>query len=372
MKNLKMNWKYLLILVFAICWNLDAQSPGWSMFRGNLQQTGVSDASLNGNLEPVWTYELSGGIETTAAISGGTVFLGSLDGTFVALDLNTGKEKWKYQAGDEIKSSAAVNGNTVYFGDEKGTFHALDTSSGQKKFTFQAEAAIPASPMIYQDHILVGSYDQYLYCLKPDGSVHWKLETEGYIHGTPAISNGNAYVAGCDGFLRIIQITDGSEKQKLKLGAYVGASPAIHQERLYVGTFGNQFLGVDLKQLKISWQYENPAARFPFYSSPAVTARAVYVGGRDKLMHSFDAQTGKELWSFPAKSRVESSPVISGNTVYFGTVGGQIYGLATDSGKTIWEYDAAEAVVASPAIAEGKMVIGTKGGVLYCFGGSQS
>ena len=363
-----MRWKYLVLLVFAVCWNLNGQTVDWTVFRGNVQQTGVTPAKLPPQLAPVWTYQMDGGIETTAAISGGSVYLGSLDGTFVALDLNSGKEKWKYQASDEIKSSAAVYKGTIYFGDEKGTLHALNADSGQKKFTFQAEAGISASPTVYQDHIIVGSYDNYLYCLRQDGSVHWKSETEGYIHGTPAISNGNVLIAGCDGFLRTIKIADGSEIQKVRLGAYVGASPSVVQDKLYVGTFGNQVLGVDLKQGKVLWQYENPDGQFPFYSSPAVTNRAVYVGGRDKFFHALDTQTGKEIWRFPAKSRVESSPAISGNTVYFGTVGGQIYGLSTDSGKVQWEYDAAEAVVSSPAIVEGKLVIATKGGTLYCFG----
>ena len=367
-----MNWKYLLTLVFAVCWSLHAQTPDWPSFRGNMQQTGVTTARLPEQMQPVWTYQLEGGIETTAAIAGGAVYLGSLDGSFVALDLVSGKEKWKYQATDEIKSSAAVAGNTVYFGDEKGTFHAIDAGSGAKKFTFQTEAGIPGSPTIYQDHVMVGSYDQNLYCLKPDGSLHWKIETEGYIHGTPAIWNGSAFVAGCDGYLRKIQISDGSEKEKLRLGAYVGASPAVSKERLFVGTFGNQFLSVDLKQNKVLWSYENPEGRFPFYSSAAVTERVVYVGGRDKFLHALDSQSGKLLWKFPSKSRVESSPVISGNTVYFGTVGGQVYGLAADSGKVRWQYDVADAVVSSPAIVEGKMIIGTKGGTLYCFGSRSS
>jgi outer membrane protein assembly factor BamB len=367
-----MRWKYLLILVFAACWSLYGQSSDWSVFRGNPQQTGVSQSKLDGKLSPVWTYQLEGDIETTAAIAGGVVFLGSLDGTFVAVDLASGKERWKYKATDEIKSSAAVAGNTVYFGDERGTFHAVDAGSGKKQFTFQTEAGIPGAPIVYQDHILIGSYDQNLYCLKPDGTLHWKVETEGYIHGTPAIWNGNALVAGCDGFLRTIQLSDGAEKQTLKLGAYVGASPAVSRERLFVGTFGNEFLGVDLKQNKVMWRYENPEGRFPFYSSPAVTDRAVYVGGRDKYMHALDPGSGKLIWKFAAKSRVESSPVVSGNTVYFGTVGGQVYGLAADSGKVVWQYDVAEAVVSSPAIVDQKMVIGTKGGMLYCFGAGSS
>jgi outer membrane protein assembly factor BamB len=363
-----MKWKSFLLLVLLIAWNLSAQSPDWPCFRGNPLQTGVTNANLAEQLAPVWTYLLDGGLEATAAIAGNAVYAGSSDGTFVSLNLDTGKENWKYQAGDEIKSSPAVDRGVVYFGDEKGTLHALDTLTGQKKFTFQADAAITASPAIYEDHILVGSYDQNLYCLKPDGAVSWKAETAGYVNGTPAIWNGNAVVTGCDGFVRLIQISDRVEKHKIKVGNYIGASPAIYGDHAYFGTFGNQVLSVDLKQFKVSWQYENPEAHFPYYSSAAVTSTGVYIGGRDKYLHALNPETGKELWKFLAKSKVDSSPVVSGDKVFFGTVGGQVFGLAADSGKVVWQYDAADPVVSSPAVVEGKLVIGTKNGTLLCFG----
>jgi len=363
-----MNWKPFLLIVLLLTWNLCAQSSDWPCFRGNPLQTGVSGTTLADDLQPVWSYQLEGGLESSAAISENTVYIGSLDGKFVALNLETGKENWNYQAGDEIKSSPAVDHGTVFFGDEKGTLHALDAESGQKKFTFQADAAITASPAIYEDRILVGSYDQNLYCLKPDGSLQWKVETAGYINGTPAVWNGNVVVAGCDGFLRIIQISDGTETHKIKIGNYVGASPAISGDHAIIGTFGNQVMSVDLKRYRISWQYENPRDHFPFYSSAAVTDHAVFIGGRDKLLHALDPETGKAHWTFNAKSRIDSSPVISGEKVYFGTTGGLLFGLAANSGKVVWQYDATDSVLSSPAIANGKLVIGTKNGTLFCFG----
>ena len=56
----------------------------------------------------------------------------------------------------------------------------------------------------------------------------------------------------------------------------------------------------------MAWRYEHPESRkFPYYSSAAVGAKVVVVGGRDKLVHALDPATGKELWSFetPAPGR---------------------------------------------------------------------
>ncbi len=155
---------------------------------------------------------------------------------------------------------------------------------------------------------------------------------------------------------------------KIDLQAYVAASPAIRDNRAYVGTFENQVLCVDMKKAKILWQYENPRRNFAFYSSAAVNERLVIIGGRDKLLHALNRETGQKVWTFATKSRVDSSPVIATDRVVFASKSGVIYVLSLDSGKELWQFDTASSIAASPSLAQGKLVIGTEDGLLYCFG----
>ncbi len=346
-----------------------ASSDDWLSFRGNPQLTGVATGELPENLELLWIFEAEDAIESTAAIATGTVYVGSLDGYLYAINLENGGLKWKYQASGEIKSSPTVFGNVVYFGDGMGVFHAVDTETGESRWTFETEAEIISSANVAQDRLLFGSYDQFLYCLSAeDGSLVWKFETEGYVHGTPAIVNGAVVISGCDGYLRLINIADGVEQQKIGLGDYVAASPAILNNRAYAGTFGNQVLCAGLEGSEILWQYEHPERHFPFYASAAVTADIVVIGGRDKMVHALEPQTGKLLWTYPAKSRVDSSPVIVDERVFFGTVGGELAALDLNSGEKVWDFVSGASIIASPSVAAGKLVIGADDGRIYCFG----
>ena len=341
----------------------------WLSFRGNPQLTGVATVELPENLELLWTFETEDGIESTAAIAAGTVYVGTLDGYLYAINLENGGLKWKYQASSEIKSSPTVFSDMVYFGDGMGVFHAVDAPTGESRWTFETEAEIISSANVAQDRLLFGSYDQFLYCLSAkDGSLVWKFETEGYVHGTPAIVNGAVVISGCDGYLRVINIADGLERQKIGLGDYVAASPAIWNNRAYAGTFGNQVLCAGLENSEILWQYEHPERHFPFYASVAVTADTVVIGGRDKMVHALESQTGQPLWTYPAKSRVDSSPVIVGERVFFGTIGGELVALNINSGKKVWEFVIGAAIIASPSVAAGKLIIGADDGRIYCFG----
>ena len=87
--------------------------------------------------------------------------------------------------------------------------------TGEPRWTFEAEAEIISSANIVQERLLFGSYDQFLYCLSAeDGSLVWKFETEGYVHGTPATVNGAVVISGCDGYLRLINIADGVQSNR--------------------------------------------------------------------------------------------------------------------------------------------------------------
>ena len=363
---------FYIFLSYILIYSIEqsqASADDWLSFRGNPQLTGVATGELPGNLELLWAFETEDAIESTAAIVSETVYVGSLDGYLYAINLENGGLKWKYQVSSEIKSSPTVFGNVVYFGDGMGVFHAVDAQTGESRWTFETEAEIISSTNVAQDRLLFGSYDQFLYCLSAkDGSLVWKFETEGYVHGTPAIVNGAVVVSGCDGYLRIINIANGVEQQKIALGDYVAASPAILNNRAYAGTFGNQVLCAGLASSEILWGYEHPERHFPFYASAAVTTDLLVIGGRDKMVHALNSQTGEPLWTYPAKSRVDSSPVIVGERVFFGTVGGELVGLHLNSGEKVWEFVVGAAMIASPSVVDGKLVIGADDGRIYCFG----
>jgi outer membrane protein assembly factor BamB len=85
-------------------------------------------------------------------------------------------------------------------------------------------------------------------------------------------------------------------------------------------------------------------------------------------VHCLNAQTGKLMWEFVTKSRVESSPAVVGDRVYVGSNDGRFYVLNVATGAKVWEFNAGGPLSASPAVAEGRIVIGTQDGKLYCFG----
>jgi outer membrane protein assembly factor BamB len=194
------------------------------------------------------------------------------------------------------------------------------------------------------------------------------VKTKAQVHATAAVANGLAYISGCDGILRAIRVTNGSEAYVVEIGSYTGASPALEGQMAYVGTFNNEVFGLNLQTRRSVWKYEHPERKFPFYSTAAVSGGRIYVGGRDKMLHALDAKTGKAAWTFLTKARVDSSPVIADGRVIFGSNDGNVYFVDAVTGKQTYQFTAGAAVSSSPALSGDKVIVSAQDGKIYCLG----
>ncbi|GJM25119.1 MAG: hypothetical protein DHS20C16_15340 [Phycisphaerae bacterium] len=340
------------------------------MFRGDSLQTGVSNSKFPNKPTVKWSYSVQDAAFTSAAaIAEKSVFVGDDMGTFLALDFATGKLRWKIDIGDSvpITSSPTVHEGVVYFGDEAGNLRALNVKDGSARWTFKTDGSIVSGVNLAGDRLVFGSYDCNLYCLeKSTGKLKWKFQTDDKIHGTPAIVKDRVLVAGCDSKMHVVDLAKGTERSAISLGSVSGSSAAVHGPRAFIGTYGNEVIGVDWHKSEVIWRFENPDRQFPFVASAALTEKLLIIGGRDKTVHGLNKETGKSVWSFDAKGRVEGSAVLAGNVAIVGTQRGILFGIDATTGKEAWRFEAGESITASPAVAHDRIVIGTDDGILYC------
>ena len=400
----------------------------WTSFRGGPALRGARTGEISANPKLLWVYDAQIEMVSTAAIVGDSVVVGSSDGVLaLALDApKKGKLLWKHPTEAAVQSSPSVRGGRVYFGDDYGKFWALDLKTGKKVWHFENEGGeIASSATFFDDKILFASYDAFLYALDLNGKLAWKHEVLGPVHATPSITRGHTFVAGCDEMLRALSLRDRTETGALPMSAYSQASPAVLGDKLFVGTFANQVLGVRWTEMPkpapedqaapptkstkpptsgatdneasanpatpnveaveagsgldpVLWTYERKRRQFPFASSAALARLPhagateserwiLVVGGRDKLVHGIDAGTGKELWTHPTRARIDGSPVIVGKHAIVGGGDGKIVALDIATGKPHWTFDSGSSFLSSPAVGQGRLVIASDEGLIHCF-----
>ncbi len=353
-----------------------APAADWPMFLGDPAHTGVASAPARPALPAREAWSFPAGedpIESSAAIRSGSAFIGTGGGEVIRIDLASGKAVWrrKFEDSGGFKATPLVAAGKVFIGDGTGTFHALSAEDGKDAWTFKAESEIVSSANIWSgpegERVLFGSYDANLYCLAAaDGKLAWKLTTDAQVHATLAIDGGVALTAGCDGQLRVVDIATGKETAKVPMGGGAAASPAVSGGVAYLGTLGGQVIAADWKKGSIAWTFEDPDRQFEYRASPALPDGLVIVAGRDKRVRAFVRSTGKEAWTFAARSRLDSSPAVCGGLVFAGGADGDLVALDAKTGEKRWSFSTGASISTSPSIGEGRLVVGTDDGKVWC------
>lgn len=344
------------------------QQDNWPVFRGDTLQQGTSTTKLPEKLRELWKFKTGDAIEGTPAIFDEVVYIGSYDGNLYAIDLNTGKEKWRYKAAP-ITAPVGYHDGRVYVGDDDGIFHCIDAKVGKKIWTWEARAEITSGAAFADKKVLFGTGAESLQCLSLDGKKLWTFTVEGGpVKATPSIVGNRTFVAGCDSALHIIDINNGKEITAVELEGQVGATAAIDGNLLYVGTMTDQVLAIDWDKGKIKWTFRPQRGRQPFFASVALTKDRVYAGCRNRRFYSLDRESGKEVWNFLTRDRIESSPVVVGSHFYGASMDGNLYVLSTDKGALVQKIELDSAALGSPAVSNRRLLIGTEKGTIYCFG----
>ncbi len=319
--------------------------------------------------EPIlWQYPTGGVIYSSATLgSEGTVYIGSGDNKLRALSAD-GTLKWEYETGDWVDTVPALSadGSTVYVGSWDNNFYAINAATGTLNWSFETGNYILASPAIGLDGtIYFGSNDNFFYALNSDGSLKWEyfLESDdaAEIHSSPAIGedgtiyfgahDGKMYALSPDGALRwSFQVESGLNGKKR-----IASSPALDDDgNLYFGSGNGAFYSLD-SDGALRWSYrllEESADDETLDSSPVVDSHGnVYFATREGYLVSLD-NNGVELWSVRVGDVFYSAPLLDseGNIYmvsYFGAFENEETGETEDvsgitaftsEGATLWEY----------------------------------
>ncbi len=348
---------------------LTTPKDAWPLFRGNALGNGIAASPLPDEMQLLWKHSVpNGAFDATAAIVGGVVYLGDLDGNYFALQLSDGKVLWhkKHTAG--FAAAAAVDAGVLYVGDVDGKFYAFDAKDGSTKWSYEAAGKIH-SANFNGPHVLFGAEDGTMHCLtRADGKLVWKFQIEDQIRCSPTIIGNRAFLVGCDGKLHIIDVDKGKVAATVPLNSPAGATAAAGGDRIFFGTSSGEFLAIDWKKAEKLWSFWDRGRQAEISASAALTDDAVYMAGEDRILRAFKADSGEPLWKLTMRARLQSSPVIVGNRLYLGGHDGKLHAVDRTTGKEVWSYETGGKLVASPAVASERLVISSDDGTVYCFG----
>ena len=134
---------------------------------------------------------------------------------------------WPMFHHDRKRTGRTQANNTIYIGSDDNYVYALNPD-GTLKWRYQTGDIVFSSPAIDSDGVIyIGSEDNYVYALNPDGTLKWSYKTGDWVDSSPAVADdGTIYVGSNDGYLYALN-PDGTLKWRYQTGNKVDSSPAV-------------------------------------------------------------------------------------------------------------------------------------------------
>lgn len=142
----------------------------------------------------------------------------------------------------------------------------------------------------------------------------------------------------------------------------VRASPAVHNGRLFVGSYDYNLYCLDARTGAFVWKFPTGGG---ITGRPALDETLVITGSEDHQVYALDRETGAPVWSFATRGRVRSSPRISQDRVFIGSDDGSVYAIDCAQGWQLWNTRIGAPMRSSAAVTSDLLIIGSEDGVLY-------
>jgi outer membrane protein assembly factor BamB len=124
----------------------------------------------------LWSSSVDGPISVQPTIINDTLYVGSWDTAFHALDASTGNELWTFTTGWGIETEPVITEDQVVFGSHDGNIYSVDIYTGQQQWVYSTHSGVHMSPVLIDNYIITGSDDGHVYTLnKETGTPYWSF-----------------------------------------------------------------------------------------------------------------------------------------------------------------------------------------------------
>ena len=381
--------KLIIILLALALLSAPAFAADWTQSRADAQHTSHTTDILQPPLTLDWKINVNGTVVVSPIIANGTVYAVNYDtGTVFALDDRTGAQQWKFQArSGTIESTPAVSNGSVFVGSDDGNVYKVDAASGRMIWQSSLYSSMYSSPLVYDGRIYLGTNGGAFYALDEGTGNHvWSLSN--VTQSSPAAWDGKIYegtygyvdtaktLAGFSASQSVVQhgmfyALDGSTGAVVwsyDMGNdYIHSSPSVYNGTVFVAAHNGTLYAFDAGTGRVKWTYD---LGYESDASPSIdpATGTVFIGSFGGHIFALDAGSGSVKWVSAYYGPIYASSAVSGNVLYGATQDGILFALSVADGSGLWTYNTgASEVFASPAVADGHLFFATTSGDIFAF-----
>lgn len=286
-------------------------------------------------------------------------------------------ENWKFQSGDKVLSSPVIEGNTLFVGSEDGNFYALDKQNGKERWRFNTRGRIQSTATVYQQIVFFESGNVFYALDKTTGKELWKYDPGNALWGykidpyddkrsRAVVYKGAFYVGSSLGMVLALDAETGALKQSFyaEYGSPVRSSSFIANEVLYFGDWAGQIYAYNLTNGELLWKKrtydKKPYETFGGIASELLVDKGkLYFGARNPELKAIDLQTQENVWTYADSTGgwIIGDPVIENEVLYQGgSDNRKMFAFNAAGGGLKWTFDAQLNIYTKPVVTRAYVI----------------
>lgn len=238
-------------------------------------------------------------------------------------------------------------------------------------WVYSTDAEIKSSPVVFNNRIVIGSTDGFVYCLNLTGKLVWRFNTGNAIEAPALIHEGNVYIGNLGGRFICLDLNKGSLKWEYKTDNQIMGSPNWWEKdgktRIIFGSYDYFLHCVDASTGSMIWKYESDNF---LNGAAAVEEDHAIFGGCDGFLHMVNTHTGNADAKIEVATYVAGSAAIDHQKAYIGDYDGKFSCVDLQKKSISWQWKDQNnhlPFIASPSIYKNQVIIGNENKILYCF-----
>ena len=275
----------------------------------------------------LWTYVSPAALGCPPAVGQAFIAVWDAAGTVHGLSAE-GAPAWETRLPGTPSSDIALSQDKLYIGTREGSLIALSQSTGKVLWTFETGGAIEAACAVWRESVVLASTDGRIYILGADGKLKFKWEAGAATRVTPLVEGDSLYFGADDAAFNCLDLTSRQLKWRLGAGAKILSTPRADSQRVYFTASNTVLYALEKSGGDIAWWKILPS-RSPY--SPEIAGETILAASASTVLVGLERRTGQEQGRHDAGLEARSNPCWLAPDILVA-----LYDSASDKGSLSW------------------------------------
>ncbi|HCY04217.1 MAG TPA: outer membrane protein assembly factor BamB [Gammaproteobacteria bacterium] len=173
-----------------------------------------------------------------------------------------------------------------------------------------------------------------------------------FVSGGVGVGEGLVLIGTTQGEVIALDVADGSERWRTRVGTEVGAAPTAGDGRVYVQTIDDRISALDVDTGDVAWTYDSqmPLLTLRGTSAPVFDQGVLYSGFANGKVVALRAENGEPIWEqrvMLPEGRSELDRIVDvdarveldGTSMYALAYQGRVAAISRREGRPMWEQE---------------------------------